>query len=279
MAIIAFYTKGRDQAGNTTSAMALATYLGIQKNKKTLYISTSLNRNEVKKAFWQDKGQKRSGLFGPNTASVSDNGIEGLDRIIRSNKISPDIITDYTKVALKNRLEILFGYKGNREQYKMIQTRYFQIANLASKFYDTVIVDVDRELDTKTKMEILSEADINIALTTQKLESIEEIVNDIEEGKTFKKMNTMITLGRYDDNSKYNAKNISRNYLKQKDIINTIPYNTVLFEAIQEGQIIDLFLKLMSLKGKDENTFFVDELKRLSDDIDQKILILKQMGH
>ena len=139
MAIIAFYTKGRDQAGNTTSAMALATYLGIQKNKKTLYISTSLNRNEVKKAFWQDKGQKRSGLFGPNTASVSDNGIEGLDRIIRSNKISPDIITDYTKVALKNRLEILFGYKGNREQYKMIQTRYFQIANLASKFYDTVI--------------------------------------------------------------------------------------------------------------------------------------------
>ena len=52
-----------------------------------------------------------------------------------------------------------------------------------------------------------------------------------------------------------------------------------MFEAIQEEKIIDLFLKLMSLKGKDENTFFVEELKRLSDDIDQKILILKQMGH
>ena len=279
MAVVTFFTNCKDQTGNTTSALALATYLGIEKNKRTLYISTSFNDKDTKRAFWADKTNKKSGLFGPNTAAMSDNGIEGLDRVIRSNKISPDIITDYTKAVLKNRLEVLFGYKGTPEQYKMIQSRYPQIINIASKFYDTVIVDIDKELQTKTKLEILEATDIIVAMNTQKLENIAETVNLISEGAMLKQINTMIVLGRYDDKSKYNAKNISRNYLKQKEVLNTIPYNTNLFEAMQEGQMIDLFLKLLNLKGRDENTFLLEEVKRLSDNIDDKILTLKQMGH
>lgn len=277
MAVISFYTCGRDQAGNTTSAMALATFLGIEKNKKTLLISTSLNNDEVKKAFWPTKNKKRSGLFGPNTAAVSDNGIEGLDRIIRSNKISPDIITDYTKVVLKNRLEILFGYKGSQEQYQMIQKNYLQIVNIASKYYNTVILDIDKDLDLKTKLELLNVSDVTIAMTTQKLENIEDSLRIIEQGTALRKVNTMLVLGKYDDRSKYNIKNISRNYLRQKDFINSVPYNTGLFEATQEGQIVDLFLKYLNLKGRDENTFFVDEIKRLNDSIDKKIVEIQQM--
>ena len=129
MAVIAFYTNSKDQTGNTTSAISLATYMGIVQNKRTLFISTSYNNNEIKIALWPEKNKNRSGLFGPNTnmASVNDNGIEGLDRIIRSNKISPSIITDYTRDALKGRLEILQGYSGSEEQYKEIQKQYIQI--------------------------------------------------------------------------------------------------------------------------------------------------------
>lgn len=277
MAVISFYTQGKDQTGNTTSAMAYATYLGIEKNKKTLLISTSFNNDEVKTAFWPQKNNKRSGLFGPNTAAMSDNGIEGLDRIIRSNKISPDIITDYTKVALKNRLEILYGYKGEVEQYKMIQTQYSQIVNLASKYYHTVIVDISEDLERKTQLELLNASDIVVALSTQKLQNIENVINSMEEGTTLRKTNTILTLGRYDEDSTYNTKNISRNILRQKNEINSIPYNTLLLEATQEGKIIDFMLKLLNLKGRDENTFFLDEIKRLDEDIEKKILEIQQM--
>ena len=83
MAVITFYTSCEDQTGNTTSALALATYLGIVQNKKILYISTAFNDNTIRNAMWEKKAIRRSGLFGPNTTddAMNDNGIEGLDRI------------------------------------------------------------------------------------------------------------------------------------------------------------------------------------------------------
>ena len=278
MSVITFYTSGKDQTGNTASAIALATYMGIVQNKKILFISTALNNNEIKKALWPTQTKKKSGLFGPNnTASVNDNGIEGLDRIIRSNRITPDIITDYTRVALKGRLEILQGYSGSEEQYKEIQKQYLQIIALAKKVYNTVIVDIDRELEAKTKLEILKETDVVVAMTTQKLDNISNTVRTMAEGVAFKKSNSILTLGKYDDKSKYNAKNISRNILKTKEIINTVPYNTVLFEEMQEGRLIDMFIRFLSLNVKDENTFFVDEIKRLKENIDKKEALIQQM--
>lgn len=279
MAVVAFYTNGKDQAGNTVSAISLATYMGIVQNKRTLFISTSLNNNEVKRALWPVQTKKRSGLFGPNTnsASVNDNGIEGLDRIIRSNRITPDIITDYTRVALKGRLEILQGYNGSDEQYKEIQKQYMQIIALARQVYDMVIIDIDRELETKTKFEILNAVDIVVAMTTQKLENINNLLRTIAEGTILKKTNTIITIGKYDEKSKYNAKNISRSILRTKEIINTVPYNTVVFEDIQEGKIIDTFIRFLGLNSKDENTFFIDEIKRLKENIEKKNEYLQQM--
>lgn len=280
MSVIAFYTNCKDQTGNTTAAISLATYMGIVQNKSTLLISTSLNSDEVKKAFWPPQSKKRSGLFGPNTntLSVNDNGIEGLDRIIRSNKITPDIIKDYTRVALKGRLEILQGYSGSEEQYREIQKQYLQIITLAKQVYDTVIIDIDRELDNKTSFEMLNSADVVVAMTTQKLDNISYLVRTIAEGVIMRKNNTIITLGKYDEKSKYNAKNISRSILKTNEIINTIPYNTVLFEDIQEGKIIDLFIKFLELKSKDENTFFADEIRRLKESIDKKEAMIQQMS-
>lgn len=279
MAVIAFYTNSKDQAGNTTSAISLATYMGIVQNKRTLFISTSFNNNEIKTALWPNQSKKKSGLFGPNTntTSVNDNGIEGLDRIIRSNKISPDIITDYTRVALRGRLEILQGYNGSDEQYKEIQKQYLQIMTFAKQVYENVIIDIDRELENKTKFEILNAADIVVAMTTQKLENINKLIKTMAEGVILKNANTLITLGKYDEHSKYNAKNISRNVLKTKEIINTVPYNTVLFEDIQEGKLIDMFIKFLELKSRDENTFFIDEIQRLKENIDKKATQIQQM--
>ena len=279
MSVVAFYTCGKDQTGNTASAISLATYMGIVQNKRVLFISTALNNSEIKKALWPTQTVKK-GLFGTNTnygAGVNDNGIEGLDRVIRSNRISPDIITDYTKVALKGRLEILQGYNGSEEQYKEIQKQYMQIISLAKQIYDTVIVDIDKELEAKTKLEILNGVDVVVAMATQKIDSISNVIRTMAEGVAFKKSNSILTIGKYDDKSKYNAKNISRNILRTKDIINTVPYNTILFEEMQEGRLIDMFLRFLNLSEKDENTFFVDEIKRLKENIDKKEALIRQV--
>lgn len=270
MAIITFYTPGKGEAGNTISTVCFATYLGIAENKKNLLIPTGINDNSMENALWPPKKERRSGLFGPNVVGVSQNGMEELNRIIKSNKLSPELIQNYTKVALKGRLELLCGYKGTVDQYKEGQKDFIEVINLAGKSYDNVIVDLDKDLDVQTQSQILDLSDVIVALTTQRADNVKKLAEDIEKGNFTKSKNAIIALGKYDNSTRYNIKNLTRSFLKKYGLVNAIPYNSLVFEAIQEGRIIDLFLQFKNLKIEDDNTFFTGELKRLKESIEKK---------
>ena len=167
------------------------------------------------------------------------------------------------------------SYAGSEETFNEIQKDYAKILMLANKAYDMVIVDLDQNLNIQTQLEILNASDVVIATTTQKLSNIEKLAEQIENNDFLKRDNTLIAIGKYDSNSKYNAKNISRNLLRKKEIINTIPYSSLLLEAAQEGKVIDIFIDLLSSKTKDENYFLIEELKRLEENIENKIIDLQ----
>lgn len=197
--------------------------------------------------------------------------------MLRSNKISPDIITDYAKIVLTNRLEILLGVENDRDQYNQVKEKYAQIINLAGKYYDMVIVDLDKNIGEQAEIDILNTSDIIVALVPQRAKKIEKIQNLINEGKILNEQNTVMAIGKYMEDTKYNAKNITRNLLRKKDIINTIPYNNLFFESTQEGTVIDLFLNFMRIKDKDANYNFVEEIKKLNETIKGKLEILQMM--
>lgn len=238
-----------------------------------------MNDSLVKDSFWQERKKKSFSLFGGNTRGkeVETSGIIGLDRMLRSNKISPDIITDYAKIVLTNRLEILLGVENDRDQYNQVKEKYAQIINLAGKYYDMVIVDLDKNIGEQAEIDILNTSDIIVALVPQRAKKIEKIQNLINEGKILNEQNTVMAIGKYMEDTKYNAKNITRNLLRKKDIINTIPYNNLFFESTQEGTVIDLFLNFMRIKDKDANYNFVEEIKKLNETIKGKLEILQMM--
>lgn len=261
--------------GTTSSCIALATQIAIEHNIKVLLISTSLNDSLIKDSFWQEQKKKTFGIFGGNNNNIEKNGVEGLDRIIRSNKISPDVITDYTSIVLTNRLEILLGIEGTEKQYNDIKERYPQIISLASRYYDMVIVDLDKNIGEQTEIDILRISDVIVTMISQRAKQIEKIQEMINGRDILKEENTVITIGKYMGNTKYNAKNITRNLLRKRDIINTVPYNDLFFEASQEGKVIDLFLNFMRIKDKDTNYDFITEVKRLHETIKIKLDMLK----
>ena len=53
----------------------------------------------------------------------------------------------------------------------------------------------------------------------------------------------------------------------EKNKISTIPYNTLFFEASEEAKVPDLFLKIRSVDDDDRNKFFIEEVKRASENI------------
>lgn len=273
MSIVTFWNSSKQQTGQTLSIAAIATYMAIEHNYKILVISTTDREDNFRRCFWEEKKKKKNlGIFGPNANLEIENGVEGLVRVIRSNKISPDIITNYTKVVFKDRLEILLGSESdlkeeNTTENMNIQSVYPDIITMANRYYDIVLIDLDNNIEEEIRKNIMHQSDIVVVNIGQRLRDIEKYSELKQQIPMLQTKKTILMIGRYDKFSKYNAKNITR-YLGEKNKIQTIPYNTLFFEAAEEAGIPDLFLRFKkSIDPEDRNAFFIEEVKRATENI------------
>ena len=127
MSIVTFWSNGKEETGKTLAIAAIATYMAIEHNYKILVISTGYKDKTLKNCFWEEKKIRRNlGLFGPNTNIALEEGITGLSKVMNSNRLSAEDITNYTKIIFKERLEVLQSFSGEKTEYdnlnKYIQT-------------------------------------------------------------------------------------------------------------------------------------------------------------
>ena len=271
MSIVTFYNNNIEQTGKTMSIAAIATFMSIEHNYRILIISTTIKEDNLKNCFWEEKKKRRNlGIFGPNANLEVQNGVEGLTRIIRSNKITPDIITNYKKVVFKDRLEVLLGsnqVERNSPELQNIEKTYPEIIKSANKYYDLVFVDLDENVDEETKTSILDMSDVTVVNLSQRLRSINKFAETKVNTNRLKDRKKLILIGRYDKYSKYNSKNITR-YLGEKNQVLTVPYNTLFMEASEEAGVPDLFLRFRKMaETEDVNGFFISEIRRASENI------------
>lgn len=273
MAIISFWSNGIGETAKSASIAAISTYLSIQHNYKILILDTKYNDYYYKDCFWkEDKIIKL--IHNEATKTNIASGISGLSKAILSNKTSPEIITNYTRIVFKDRLEVLIDDEIEKEEYNIHKTVFKDIAKIASRYYDLVFVDIDSNLDKNIVEQLLENSDIIVASLSQKMRQLNDFIKLKEENFIFREKPVMPLLGRYDKNSKYSAKNISR-YLKEKERICTIPYNTLFFEACNEGEVADFFIKFRKINPKDKNALFIEEVKNASERIIYKLQELR----
>lgn len=276
MSIITFVNNKEEETGKTMSLVALATYMSIEYNNRILIISTTNKEDKIKSCFFEEKQVKkiRRGIFGENTSAIdTESGIEGIAKIVRSNKLTPEMITNYTRVVFKDRLEILLG----TENGQRISEEYADIINIASMYYDKVFVDLDFNVDEQTRNKILEKSDLVIVNSSQNYRSIKSLKENKEKSELLKSPKTLLLIGKYDKYSKYNSKNITR-FLEERNQVLTIPYNTLFFEAVNEAGVPDLFLRLRKLSDSDDrNAIFIEEIKRASENIVYRLQELQAM--
>ena len=192
--------------------------------------------------------------------------------MVRSNKLTPEIITNYTRVVFKDRLEIILGYQpkeGKQEDIDVteIDEEYPNLISIAKMYYDRILVDLDNNLSEELRQRIVDHSDLVIVNTSQNLNSIKKLKTKKENSPLLQSSKTLILVGRYDKFSTYNAKNITR-FLGEKNQVLTIPYNTLLFEASNEAGVPDLFLRLKRISDIDDrNAIFMQEVKRATENI------------
>jgi len=269
MAIISFWSNGKTETGKAASMAAITTFLGMNHNYKILVLDTKYNDYFYQDCYWkEDKTIKIIHNQGSKTNIAS--GISGLTKAILSNKTSPEIITNYTKLVFNNRLEILSDTKVEEEDYETHKKVFKDIVKIASRYYDLVFIDIDSTLDEETTNSLLEISDLVIANISQKIRQINAYMKAKEENEIIKGKPVIPLVGKHDKNSKYTAKNITR-YMKEKETICTIPYNTLFFEACNEASVADFFIKFRKMNTKDENALFLEEVKKTAEKIIYKL--------
>lgn len=275
MSVISFWGNSEKETGQTISTTAVSTMMAFEHNYKILTISTGFKDRTMEEGFWPVN--KMSGiqrLLGVQVDNIvnMESGIEGLSRIIQSNRLRKGLIPNYAKVVFTDRLDVLVSPKtDNPKEYMEIAKTYPALIDTASDDYNMVFVDIDKRMPIEIQQAILIKSDVIVICIKQGLKSINKLIELIQKNEMFQGNNIMILVGKYDDNSKYNVKNITRTLRQRKPVL-AIPYNTIFFEASTEGKIADYFLKFRTLSDRnDNNTIFMDEAHRACESILEKV--------
>lgn len=269
MPIITFWSDGKHETGKTVSMAAIGTALSIENNYKTLLFNANYNDTTLEDCFWEEQKDTKV-AFAKNTKMVDiSEGITGISKAIASNKASPEIIPNYTKTIFKNRLEVLTDKNVLAEDYDRQKPLFKEIIKMASRYYDLVFVDLNGELDDPVVKSILECSSIVIVTTSQKLQQIKEYTKIKKEGNQIQNKNIILLLGRYDKNSKYTSKNIGR-YIGENTVF-AVPYNTLFFEACNEGKVVDYFIRYRKSNATERNSLFVKSVQEVAEGIIYKL--------
>ena len=202
MSIITFVNNIEEQTGKTMSLVAIATHMAIDYNNRILIISTTNKEDKINSCFFEEKQVKkiRFGIFGENRATIdTESGIEGIAKMARSNKLTPEMITNYTKVVFKDRLEILLGAEDkdnlNDQEKKQIEEEYVDLINIASMYYDKVFVDLDNNLNEEIRKKIIDRSDLVIVNTSQNYSSLKKLKANKEKEELLKSPKTLLLIG------------------------------------------------------------------------------------
>lgn len=280
MPVVVFSGREIKETGQTLSIAALATFMSIKHNQKILLISTDFRQNILEDCFWKPREEIITETeYTSELKTNLDSGVEGLLKIVQSNRATPSIIKNYSKTVLRDRLDILSApITKDREEYNRLMQSYTKIVQLANQYYDIVLVDLNKNVNSVDFESIINLADVFVITLNQRLRCIETMAKLREKNNFYRQNKIMILLGKYDKNSKYTVKNINR-YLKEKSTIHILPYNILFAEYCSEGKILDYLLKLRNIKedNGDPNKILVKEVEKLVEGILKKIKESQQM--
>ena len=282
MPIVTFWSSTKRETAQTLSMLAIACHMAVENNTKILIIDTNFNDPTIQNAFFPEQDSstiKTIKLLNKGKLDIGS-GIEGLSKLLASGKTSGEVITDYSKVIYKGRLEAILSYTPEDEMDEQrVKQTYKDLVKIAGQQYDYVFVDVAKGFDDQTTNDILNLSQVIVYNLTQRQRDINEYVKLKMENPLFKSGKVLPLIGRYDRYSKYTKKNIARDVGEKKEIP-AVSYNTLFFENANEGQIGNYFLKFRKslISSNDRNAVFIDEVANAADRLVFKAQEVLMMG-
>ena len=277
MAIIGFWSGSKKETGQTLSVTSIATHMSIEHNYKILLIDATFDDDTMERCFWKVNAKKDvAKLLNKGKMDISS-GAEGLLSAVASNKTTPEIVKNYTRVVFNNRLDVLCGLKTKSpEEFTKALIHYNDLVKTADKYYDMVFVDMEKTLKYETTKLLLAESNLVVYNFTKNRKQAEEYLTTLDENKDILDKNKIIPLlSNADENALYNAKNLTR-YVGERREIPSIPYNSAFVRIASEAGVANYFLKnRLASAGTDKDSMFRHSVENACQKIIKKLEELK----
>ncbi len=249
---VVFWSPMDDMTGNTHTAIAVSTLMGIAHKTSCLLMHGNYNSKKIESSFTPYDDLKASKAF-----DNSNIGVNALIRLVTSNKLTSDAIQNYAKPVLKSRLDVLYGMNTkDLDGYNDLVNNLPYITRKAAEIYDLVFIDIPKSSNEKFVLNTLADAEIVVCVVNQdtvKLDGFFENINSMEELKDKTKL---FVIGDYENRARINISNIKlRSTIK--DPIYAIPHNYLFADACNSGNVIDFFYRNINANKKDYNGYFI----------------------
>ena len=275
VAILSFWSNSKKETGQTLSIVALSTYMSVEHNYKTLIIDATVDDDTIQRCFWNpDANKEIKKALNQGKLDIAS-GTEGLLSAIASNKTTPEIISNYTKVVFKNRLDILLGLQTRSlSEHEKNLRLYVDLIKAANQYYDLVMIDLSKTLERETTYKILQMSDVIMYTMCQNRKQINEYIESRNTIPELRKKNVIPLLASVNSYCKYNAKNVA-SFIKDKELAYII-YNNTFLESASEAKVANFFLNTrINKKVLDRNSQFLESVAYSSQKIMNKFEEIK----
>lgn len=254
---IAFWSNVHGQVATTSNMLAVAIYSCIKNNRKIALLESHYKFNNLEAPLLGTIEQREFYM---------DTGIDALLRDSKSGMLTESVILDDAISLLDKQCSLYLGTtKTDRKVYEtdMIEN-ISQILTQIDECHEFTFIDVASGYNPLSTY-ILQQADLIVVNLCQN----EYVLTDIFREWVYKNKSIYL-IGRYDENSSLNKKNVCHRFKILKNEIGTIEYNVEFMDSVNRGEVIDFILKNVDISWYNNNFSFIQSLDAVVTMIEQK---------
>lgn len=252
---IAFFSNKPGQAGTSSNLLAITTMLSLKYQVQSAILQLQ----------YKESNNLQVPLIGRNRESIyfSDIGMDALMRNVNAGIFERENIEDCCVSLLENQVHFIpETRKLNKGLYENdLKDILSPLLHTLNDFHDLVFIDVDA--NNPLCGQLFDEVDMIVANLGQNPMQIEHFMKEYE----FKSKKMMYVIGRYDKNSYYNIKNISKTYHLDYKKMACIPYCTEYMDAMSNSEVIKFMYRNENCNREDINYDFIHQTEKAANKI------------
>lgn len=264
--IIGFWSEKPGKGAVTYNMIATGIGMSMLSSKETVLIQAKSDYNRLDYAFipFSDSNMMKEDYAYYNYGGI-DSVLSRMENgIYTNNYLNNEVI----RVRNSNLYFLPSTRKGGSElfstrMYSMLSKYMEELGTLNAN----ILIELSNGFEYVSK-DLLGSLDLLVVNISQDNKAVEEIRdnNIIMEKSIF-------LIGRYDDSSEFNLKNIGRRYGIEEQFIGMIPYNIKFKDAVCQGKSKEFFERHFNNGKEDENYIFMKSVKDFIDIIKKRCVI------